>query len=45
MIKEVKNRFPLKYVINGFNGEEIIEIFYKKELQSTNQQGFRIKKK
>ena len=29
---------------NDLNGEEIIEIFYEKELQKTNQQAFRIKK-
>ena len=29
---------------NDLNGEEIIGIFYEKELQKTNQQGFRIKK-
>ena len=34
----------LKYVINDLNGEEIIGTFYEKELQKTNQQGFRIEK-
>ena len=27
------------------NGEEIVETFYKKELQKTNQKEFRIEKK
>ena len=44
MIKEVKNTVPWAYVINDFNGEEIIGNFYEKELQKTMQQGFRIEK-
>ena len=32
------------YVINDINDQEIIGTFYKKELQKTNQQEFRIKK-
>ena len=31
-------------IINDFNGEEIIETFYKKELQKTNQNEFIIEK-
>ena len=31
-------------VINDFNGEEIIETFYKKDLQKTNQNEFIIEK-
>ena len=31
------------YVINDLNGEEIIVIFYEKELQKTNQKEFRKK--
>ena len=30
--------------INYLNGDEIIGIFYEKELQKTNQQEFRIEK-
>ena len=30
--------------INYLNGDEIIETFYEKELQKTNQQEFRIEK-
>ena len=35
---------PWTYVINDLNGEEIIGAFYENELQSTNQQEFRIEK-
>ena len=44
MTKEVKNTVPWTYVINDFNGEEIIRLFYDRELQKTNQQGLRIEK-
>ena len=44
MIKEIKNKVPWTYVINDRNGEEIIGTFYEKELQKTNQKGFRIEK-
>ena len=44
MIKEVKNTVPWTYVINYFNGEEIIEIFYGKEFRKTNQNEFIIEK-
>ena len=36
VIKKVKNTVPWTYVINDLSGEEIIEIFYEKELQKTN---------
>ena len=44
VIKKVKNTVPWTYVINDLNGEEIIGTFYKKELQKTNQEEFRIEK-
>ena len=44
VINKVKNTVPWTYVINDLNGEEITESFYEKELQSTNQQKFRIDK-
>ena len=44
VIKQVKNTVPWTYVINDLNGEEIIGIFYGKELQKTNQEEFRIEK-
>ena len=44
VINKVKNTVPWTYVINDLNGEEIIGTFYKKELQKTNQEEFRIEK-
>ena len=44
VIKKVKNTVPWTYVINDLNGEEIIGIFYKKELQKANQKEFRTEK-
>ena len=43
-IKKVKNTMPWTCVISGLNGEEIVRMFYKKELQKTNQTEFRVKK-
>ena len=43
MIKKVKNTVPWTYVVNDINGDTIIGIFYKNELQKTNQKEFRIK--
>ena len=43
MIKKVKNIVPWTYVVNDINGDTIIGIFYKNELQKTNQKEFRIK--
>ena len=39
-----KSSVPWTYVINNLNGEEIIDTFYEKELQKTNQKEFRIEK-
>ena len=44
MIKKVKNIVPWTYVINDLNDNEMIGIFYEKELQKTIQQEFRIEK-
>ena len=44
VIKKGKNTVPWTYVINDLNGEEITGTFYKKELQKTNQEKFRIEK-
>ena len=44
MIKKVKNTVPWAYVISGLKGEEIVGIFYEKELQTTNQKEFRAEK-
>ena len=44
VINEIKNTIPWTYVIKDLNGEGIIESFYEKELQKTNEKEFRIKK-
>ena len=44
VIKEVKNTVPWTYVISDLNGEEIIGMFYEKELQKIDQEEFRIEK-
>ena len=44
MVKKVKNTLPWAYVITDLNGEEIVETFYEKELQKTNQKEFRVEK-
>ena len=44
VIIKIKNTAPWTYVIKDLNGEEIAGIFYKKELQRTNQKEFRIQK-
>ena len=44
MIKKVKNTVPWTYLINDLNGEEIVGIYYEKELQKTNHKEFRDEK-
>ena len=44
VVSKIKNTVPWTYIINDLNGEKIIETFYEKELQKTNQQEFRIEK-
>ena len=44
VIKEIKNTVPWTYVISNLNGKKIVGSFYKKELQKTNQEEFRIEK-
>ena len=44
VIKKVKNIVLWAYVINYLNGDKIIETFYEKELQKTNQQECSIEK-
>ena len=44
VMKKVKNTAPWTHVISDVNEEEIVGIFYKKELQETNQKEFRIEK-
>ena len=35
---------PWTFVISDFKGEEIVETFYEKECQKTNQKEFRVEK-
>ena len=44
IISKINNTVPWTYVISDMNGEEITGSFYEKELQSTNQQKYRIEK-
>ena len=44
VIKNVKNTVLWTYVINDFNGEEIVGTFYEKESQETNQIELELKK-
>ena len=44
MIKKVKNTVLWTYIINDLKGEEIVGTFYKKKMQKTNQNKFRIEK-
>ena len=37
VISRTKNTVPWTYFISDLNGEEIIDTFYEKELQKTNQ--------
>ena len=42
VIKRVKTTVPWTYVTEGLNSEEIVGMFYEKELQKTNQTEFTI---
>ena len=44
MLKKIKNTVPWTYAIIDLNGEKIVDSFYEKELQKTNQKEFRIEK-
>ena len=44
IISKINNTVPWTYVISDMNDEDITGSFYEKELQSTNQQIFRIEK-
>ena len=37
LIKKVKNTVPWTYVIEDFNGEEIVETFHEKQFPKTNR--------
>ena len=42
IVSKINNTVPWTYVISDMNGEDIAGSFYEKELQSTNQQKYRI---
>ena len=44
VVSKIENTVPWTYVINDLYGEKIMETFYEKELQNTNQQEFRIER-
>ena len=44
VVKKVKNTVLWTQVISDFNGQGIIEMFYKRILQNTNQDQFRVEK-
>ena len=44
IINKFKNTVPWTYTISHLNGEKITGSFYKKELQKTNPEKFRIEK-
>ena len=41
MLKEVQNTVLCTYFVNDCNGEDVIQTFYRKKTQKTNEQGFR----
>ena len=44
VITKAKNTVLWKYVTSDLEGEEIVETFYIKQLQNTNQKDFRVEK-
>ena len=44
VIKKVKNTVSWTYVTSNLKDEEIVGIFYKEELQESNQKEFRVEK-
>ena len=44
VVRGIKNTVPWTYVVSDLNGEEITGRFYENELQTTNQEEFRIEK-
>ena len=44
IVNTIKSTVPWVYEINDLNGEKIVGTFYEKELQKTDQKGFRIEK-
>ena len=44
VITKDENTVPWSYVISDLRGEKLVRKFYEKELQKTNQKGFRVEK-
>ena len=44
VIKKVHNAIPWKYVIENFNGQEIIGTFYQKKIAKANKHSLAFKK-
>ena len=44
LIKNVKNTVLQTHVISDLKDKKVVEIFYKKELQKTNQKKFKVEK-
>ena len=44
VIKKVKNTVLWTYAISDLNREETVATFYERELQKTNQKGFRVER-
>ena len=44
VIQKVKNIVPQTYIISDLKGEEIIGMFYEKELKNINHTEFRVEK-
>ena len=44
MIRGLENKVSWTYVVSDLNGEKIAGTFYKKELEKTNQEEFKIEK-
>ena len=44
VVKKIKNTVPWTCIVNGVNGEKIVETFYENKLEKTKQKEFRIEK-
>ena len=44
VVSKIRNTVPCAYIVNDLNGEKIAGSFYKRELEKTNQEKFRIEK-
>ena len=44
IVKKIQNTVPWTYVVSDLHEEKIVDSFYEKDLQKTNQKEFRIEK-